>query len=138
MFSCECCETFNLNLGKGNFTPPLPLPNSEMLKGATLAYCSIQQLFIWDIRTTFGIPNLPLPQSLDIDQNSDGGISNFWISGQSFINENCHNSRKSYDIDMKLGPVTKIDKRNMATSKKIEDHVISANWDVIVFFPIYG
>ena len=35
---------------------------------------------------------------------------------------------------MKLGPVTKLDKRNMATSKVCGDDVLSANGDVIVFF----
>ena len=38
---------------------------------------------------------------------------------------------------MKLGTLTKLDKRNKSTSKK-DDGVISANSDVIVFFPIYG
>ena len=38
-------------------------------------------------------------------QNSDGGISDFRIPSQYFINENCHNSRISHDIDLKLGPV---------------------------------
>ena len=37
---------------------------------------------------------------------------------------------------MKLGPVTKLDKRNKATSKKIDDDVVSANCDVN--FLIYG
>ena len=37
---------------------------------------------------------------------------------------------------MKLGPVTKLDKRNTATS--LGDDVMSANCDVIVFFRIYG
>ena len=41
------------------------------------------------------------------------------ISGQSLIKENCHNSRTSGDIDIKLGPVTKRDKRNKTTSKKL-------------------
>ena len=40
------------------------------------------------------------------------------MSGQSLIKENCHNSRASDDIDMKLGPVSKIDKKNKTTSKK--------------------
>ena len=40
-----------------------------------------------DICAEFGIPNSP--QSPDIGQNSDGGISDFWISGQFFIKENC-------------------------------------------------
>ena len=39
---------------------------------------------------------------------------------------------------MKLGPVTKIYKRNKRTSKKVDDDVISANCDVIVIFPTYG
>ena len=46
------------------------------------------------------------PQSPDIGKNSDEGISDFRISAQSLIKENCHNSRISDDIDMNLGPVT--------------------------------
>ena len=68
------------------------------------------------------VPNLvPLtrPQSPDIGQNSDGGISNFWVSGQSLLKENCHNFRTSDDIDMKLGPVPKLDKRDKTTLKKL-------------------
>ena len=34
---------------------------------------------------------------------------------------------------MKLGPVNKVDKRIMATSKMSDDDVTSANCDVIVF-----
>ena len=39
---------------------------------------------------------------------------------------------------MKLGPVTKIDKKNKTMSKKFVDDVISADYDVIVIFPIHG
>ena len=78
-----------------------------------------------------------MPQSPDIRQNSDGGISNFQISGQSLIKVNCQHSRTSDDIHMKLGPVTKLDKRNKATSKKFDD-IMLANGDVIVISPIYG
>ena len=53
-----------------------------------------------------------LLQSIDIGENSDGGISDCRISGQSLIIDNCHNSRTSNDIDMKLGPVTRLGKRN--------------------------
>ena len=53
----------------------------------------------------FGIPNSPQPT--DIDENSDGGISDVRISGQSLTKGKCHNTRISDDIDMKLGPVTK-------------------------------
>ena len=77
-----------------------------------------------------------MPQSFDNGQNSDGVISDFQISGQSFINENCRNSRTSYYIDIKLGLVTKLDKRNTATSKTIDDDVWSTNCDVIAFFAI--
>ena len=75
--------------------------------------------------------------SPDAGQNSDGGISDFWIFDQSLIKRNCHNSRTSDDNDMKLGPVTKLDKRNK-TSKKIGNDVVSENCDVIAIFLIYG
>ena len=39
---------------------------------------------------------------------------------------------------MKLGPVTKIDKRNKITSKKFDDDVVSANCDILLIFSIYG
>ena len=39
---------------------------------------------------------------------------------------------------MKFGPVTKIDKRNIKTLKKIDDKVMSVNCDVIINFQIYG
>ena len=42
-----------------------------------------------------------LLQSIDIGENSDGGISDCRISGQSLIIDNCHNSRTSNDIDIK-------------------------------------
>ena len=59
------------------------------------------------MRAKCGTANLP--QSPDIGQNLDGGITDLRISGQSLIKEN---SRTSDDIDMKLGPVTKLEKRN--------------------------
>ena len=39
---------------------------------------------------------------------------------------------------MKLGPVTKLDKKNKATSKKFDDDVMSKNCDAIATFSIYG
>ena len=39
---------------------------------------------------------------------------------------------------MKPGSVTKLDKRNKTMSKKIDDNVISKNYDVIIIFRIYG
>ena len=39
---------------------------------------------------------------------------------------------------MKLAPVTKLNKRNKTPSKKLEVDFMSAYYDVIVIFPIYG
>ena len=39
---------------------------------------------------------------------------------------------------MKLGSVTKLDKRNKKPSKKCDNNVMSANCDVVVSFTIYG
>ena len=112
--------------GGGSFTPYwFSLNNSETVKAVTLAFCSIQQHFIRDIRANFGICD-------------NRAISDFRISGQSLIKENCDNSITSGDIDMKLGAVTKLGKRNKTTSKKIDNNVMSENCDVIVIFPIFG
>ena len=82
------------------------------------------------MRAKFGISNSP--PSPDIGQNSDRDIFHFRISGQSLIKENCHNSRTSDDIDMKLGPETTFDERNKSTSKKIDNEVMSGNCDALV------
>ena len=39
---------------------------------------------------------------------------------------------------MKIGPITKLDKGNKATSKKFDNDVMLTDFDVIVIFPIYG
>ena len=39
---------------------------------------------------------------------------------------------------MKLGPAYKLDKGNKISSKKIDNDVMSENYEVIVIFPIYG
>ena len=39
---------------------------------------------------------------------------------------------------MKLGPVTKLDKKNKKPSKKFDDDVMLANLDVIFILPVYG
>ena len=128
-------EFFKLfNLGRGNVTLPLcwfSLNNSETVKAVTLIFCSIQYHFTKYNRVKFGISNS------DTGQNLDGGISNFWISGQSLIKENCHNSRTSDDIDMKLEPVTKLEGRRETTLKKLDDDVMSENCDITVIFPIF-
>ena len=77
-----------------------------------------------DICTKFSIPNSLL--SPDTGQSSDGCISDFRISG--------HNSRTSKDIDTKFRLLSKPNKRNTTTSKKIDNDVMSANCNVIVSF----
>ena len=116
---------------EGVILPPLPPPpiwfslnNSKTVKAV-----------IGDIRAQFGIHNLP--QSSDIGQTSDRGISDFRISAQSLMKENCHSSRTSDEIDMKLGEVTKLDKRNKTTSKKFDDDVMSKNCEVIAILRIF-
>ena len=54
------------------------------------------------------------------------------------MKENCHNSRTSGDIDTKLGPVTKLDKKNKTTSKKFDNDVMSENCEFTVIFSIFG
>ena len=54
------------------------------------------------------------------------------------MKKNCYNSRTSDDTDMKLGPVTKLDKRNKTTFKKTDDDAMSSNCDIRVVFPIYS
>ena len=49
-----------------------------MAKAVTLAFCSIQEHFVKDIRAKFGIPNFP--QSPDIEQNSVLPISRFLVN----------------------------------------------------------
>ena len=79
------------------------------------------------VRAKFGIPYSP--QSPDIGENSNKGISDFQISGQSLIKGNCHNSRTSDEIDTKPGPVTKLDKRNKATSKNL---MMTSFWKIVM------
>ena len=39
---------------------------------------------------------------------------------------------------MKLGQVTKLDKKNKTASKKIDNDIILENCDIIAIFPFYG
>ena len=66
------------------------------------------------------------------------GYFRFLDSWSILYKKNCHNSRTNDNIEMKLGPVTKPDKKNKITLKKIEDNVISRSCDVVVIFPVFG
>ena len=98
-----------------------------------LIFCSIQYHFIRHVLAKFGI--LYSSQSSDIGQNPEEAISNFRISGQSFIKTNCHKSGISCDIDMKIVPVTKSDNSNKRTSKKIDGGFMLKKCEVIAIFP---
>ena len=69
-----------------------------------------------------------LPQSPDIGHNPDRGVSDFQISGQSPVKENCHNYRISDNIDMILGLTTKFDKRNSIMSKNL---TMTSFWQIM-------
>ena len=75
-----------------------------------------------------------MPQSSHIWQNSDKGIFDFNISAQSLLKQNCHNTRTSDDINMKLGPVTELDKKNKMKSKKL---TMRSSWQIVTSLSIF-
>ena len=120
----------NHNLGRVIPLCWFSLNNSETVKAlVTLPFGSIQYQFIRVIRAKFGILNLP--QSADIEQNSDGSISNFGISSEYLTNENRHNSRTSNDFGMKLD--IKLTNK-YSNVKKVDNDVMSTNGDVMDIF----
>ena len=72
-------------------------------------------------------------QSPEFGESPDGGIFDLRVPGQSLKKRNCHNSKCSDHIDMKLGPEEEKQKK----TKKIDDDVVSESCDVIAIFPIY-
>ena len=80
-----------------------------------------------------------LPSIENIGQNWHRDISNFLISGQFLINKNLHNSRTTNDIDMKLRPESKLDKKNTKTSNVLTMTfwIKSASRYIIVVYSIY-
>ena len=64
------------------------------------------------------MPNLiPLtwPSLNIVNENQTGVFPIFGFLVKPLKNKNCHNYRTSNDIDMKLVPVTKLDRRNTTT-----------------------
>ena len=68
---------------------------------------------------THTLASISVITPIQIGQNSDEGVSNFQISAQFLIKKNCHDSRTSDDIHMKLWPVTKFYTRNIQRQKKL-------------------
>ena len=58
-----------------------------------------------------------------------------WFLVKSLVRKNCHNSRNSNDIDMKLGPVTKLSKKTRQR-QKFDGDVVLADYDFSVIFSI--
>ena len=52
----------------------------------------------------------------------------------TFCKENYHNSTTNNDVDMKLGPVPKLDKTKKIISKSFDDDVIQQNVSSLWFF----
>ena len=109
MFSCFVLTKLNAltsikRLGGGNFTPPVN--NLKTVKAVSLGFC------IGNFSLETFVPNfvsLTRPSLQILDKIQTGEFVYFQISGQSLIKENCHNSRISHDIGMKLGSVIKLD-----------------------------
>ena len=53
------------------------------------------------------------------------------------MNKNCYNSRTSDDIDIKLETPSKLEKSYTMASTKFDNDFILANYDIILFLPIY-
>ena len=92
------------------------LKNSKTVKTVTLEFAAFSNILSETL-----VPNLvsiARPSLQILGKTQKGIISDFRMFGQSLIKENCHNYRASDDIFMKLGPVTKLDKKSKTTSKK--------------------
>ena len=106
----------SLNLVGGYFYRPgsFSFDKSKMVKAVNTAFCSFKQLFIRDKNlVSLTCPSL---QIMGKTQTEVFQISGFLV--KSLTNENYHNSRNGDDIDIKLGPVIKIDKGNTTSKKK--------------------
>ena len=98
----------------------------------TLKFSRTQQHVIKKIYDKFGVTNSI--QSRDTDKNSERVIFDFGIFCQSFINENFHNQTTSRDIDMKLGPVIKLNNKSTVKPKQTDDDVMQANFNPLFSF----
>ena len=61
-------------------------------------------------------------------------ISDLQISDQPLTKENYRDSKTSNQIDMKLGPVTKFDKKNVETS---ENMTMTSCWKILMSLSFY-
>ena len=71
-------------------------------------------------------------------QNSDNVISDGWVSVQSFINKNCHNSRTSHNIEIKLEPVIKLDKKTQKRQRIWWWRYLNKLWSHCLFSDLWS
>ena len=109
------------------FTPPpfcFPLITQKRLKLYLWHFAAFSNVLLETL-----VPNLVslTRANLQISEKLRWRFLDIWSVPYK---KNCHN--------MKLGAVTKLDKKNMATSKKFDHGFKSTNFDVIAIFSIYG
>ena len=85
----------------------------------TYSYIQVSDTF-----TIIGILAESLPKLINDTR------SNLEVRSLSIL-VNCHNSRTKNDIDIKLGQVTKLDKRNKTAAKKL---MITSCWQIVTSF----
>ena len=108
---------FNPNLGGGLIPPPsagFPLITQKQQKLQPWHFAAFSKILLETL-----VPNLVFFTSPSLQTLGKTQMRVFWISGWSLIKRNCHYSLTSDHIDTKFGQVTKLDKRNLATSKKL-------------------
>ena len=124
---------------RSNFTSPLPVVFSLTTQKRWKLKPWNSTAFTAILLEAF-VPNLVslTCPSFQISGKTQTGV--FPISGFLFSisykrkSSQLQNSRTSDDINMKLGSVTKLDKRNKNPLRKSDDDVISENYNVIVIF----
>lgn len=103
-------KNFNFNLG-GGFNPPLFclfLNNLETVEALSLLLCQIK--FIKDTMLNLVSINSPNIWIFFKIQTEVLSVSEFLV--KSFMNINCYKSKTSHDIDLKPGPLSKLEERN--------------------------
>ena len=95
-----------------------------MVKAVNLIFCSIREHFIRDIHAKFGISNLP-PVSRYWAKLKKGyfQFTNFWAIPYK------RNPLYSDNIDMKLGPVTKLDREAKQQQKNM---TMTSYWQIVM------
>ena len=112
-------------------SPTLLIFSFKLRNGKSCYPGTFQHEVTFHYRHTWVSLTYPIIQILNTTKM--GVTFNIRNSGQTLTNKNCKKTRASINIDMKLAPVTKLDKKTTTTLKKIDDGAMSANYEVIFF-----